>query len=129
MSALIKVSNHLALILPGEPRRHFGSFGLLPLYPSAPTDTPEQVDFLHSSALFRITHITCQTARNRELTDVAFGDVSAPRFGPAMMLTAYCGKWIVGFGAARISFVTFTCSPSLLGVGDPLKRVAQGSGQ
>ncbi|KAH9953604.1 P-loop containing nucleoside triphosphate hydrolase protein [Russula dissimulans] len=59
MSALIKVSNHLALILP------------------APTDTPEQ------------------TARNRELTNVAFRNDSAPKFGPAMLLPAYCGKWIV----------------------------------
>ncbi|KAH9976865.1 P-loop containing nucleoside triphosphate hydrolase protein [Lactifluus volemus] len=50
MSALIKVSNHLALILP---------------------------------------------ARNRELAEVAFPNGTAPRYGPAMLLPAFCGKWIV----------------------------------
>ncbi|KAI0299056.1 P-loop containing nucleoside triphosphate hydrolase protein [Multifurca ochricompacta] len=59
MSALIKVSNHLALILPAH------------------TDTPEQ------------------TTRNRELTEVAFPGGSAPKYGPAMLLPAFCGKFIV----------------------------------
>ncbi|KAI0255595.1 P-loop containing nucleoside triphosphate hydrolase protein [Lactifluus subvellereus] len=59
MSALIKVSNHLALILPAH------------------TDTPEQ------------------TARNRELTEVAFPNGAAPKYGPAMLLPVFCGKWIV----------------------------------
>ncbi|KAI0270605.1 P-loop containing nucleoside triphosphate hydrolase protein [Gloeopeniophorella convolvens] len=59
MSALIKVSNHLALILPAH------------------SDTPEQ------------------TARNRELTEVIFPNGGAPKYGPSMLLPAYCGKWIV----------------------------------
>ncbi|KAI0060152.1 hypothetical protein BV25DRAFT_986960 [Artomyces pyxidatus] len=59
MSALIKISNHLALILP------------------APNDTPEQ------------------TMRNRELSDVAFPKNTAPKYGPAMLLPKFCGKWMV----------------------------------
>ncbi|KAH9012859.1 P-loop containing nucleoside triphosphate hydrolase protein [Lactarius deliciosus] len=59
MSALIKVSNHLALILPAH------------------TDTPEQ------------------TARNRKLTEEAFQGSSAPKYGSAILLPTFCGKWIV----------------------------------
>ncbi|KAH9044878.1 P-loop containing nucleoside triphosphate hydrolase protein [Lactarius hengduanensis] len=59
MSALIKVSNHLALILPAH------------------TDTPEQ------------------TARNRKLTEEAFQGNSAPKYGSAILLPTFCGKWIV----------------------------------
>ncbi|KAI0030843.1 P-loop containing nucleoside triphosphate hydrolase protein [Vararia minispora EC-137] len=59
MSTLIKISNHLALILP------------------SPADTPEQ------------------TARNRELAEIAFGDGMSPKYGQAMLKPEYCGKWIV----------------------------------
>ncbi|KAF9480626.1 hypothetical protein BDN70DRAFT_877317 [Pholiota conissans] len=57
MSVLIKLSNHLALILPG------------------PTDTPEQ------------------TMRNRQLAEIAFPDGNIPKYGAAMLLPEYCGKW------------------------------------
>ncbi|KAF8258164.1 P-loop containing nucleoside triphosphate hydrolase protein [Lactarius quietus] len=59
MSALIKVSNHLALILPAH------------------MDTPEQ------------------TARNRNLTEVAFEGSSIPKYGSAILLPTLCGKWKV----------------------------------
>ncbi|OAX33766.1 hypothetical protein K503DRAFT_699906 [Rhizopogon vinicolor AM-OR11-026] len=59
MSILIKISNHLALILP------------------APNDSPEQ------------------TIRNRELAEVAFPDQPIPKYGTAMLLPQYCGKWVV----------------------------------
>ncbi|TFY76961.1 hypothetical protein EWM64_g7051 [Hericium alpestre] len=59
MSTLIKISNHLALILP------------------APTDTPDQ------------------TLRNRELCKIAFPDDNVPKYGPAMLLPRFCGKWMV----------------------------------
>ncbi|KAH7924359.1 hypothetical protein BV22DRAFT_517474 [Leucogyrophana mollusca] len=59
MSILIKISNHLALILP------------------APSDSPEQ------------------TARHRELAEVAFPGHSIPKYGPAMLQPQFCGKWLV----------------------------------
>ncbi|KAH9948482.1 P-loop containing nucleoside triphosphate hydrolase protein [Amylocystis lapponica] len=59
MSTLIKISNHLALILP------------------SPTDTPDQ------------------TARNRELSQVAFGKDHVPKYGQAVLSTKFCGKWLV----------------------------------
>ncbi|KAG2093025.1 P-loop containing nucleoside triphosphate hydrolase protein [Suillus cothurnatus] len=59
MSILIKISNHLALILP------------------APNDSPEQ------------------TLRNRELAEVAFPDQTIPKYGTAMLLPQFCGKWVV----------------------------------
>ncbi|KAI0077655.1 hypothetical protein K474DRAFT_1642880 [Panus rudis PR-1116 ss-1] len=59
VSALIKVSNHLALILP------------------SPKDSTEQI------------------ARNRELAQIAFPEGGAPKFGPALLVPQYCGKWIV----------------------------------
>ncbi|EPQ55744.1 hypothetical protein GLOTRDRAFT_115984 [Gloeophyllum trabeum ATCC 11539] len=58
MSALIKISNHLALILP------------------APKDTAEQ------------------TARNRELTDLAFANEPQPSYGQASLEPRFCGKWL-----------------------------------
>ncbi|RDX43671.1 hypothetical protein OH76DRAFT_1544375 [Lentinus brumalis] len=58
MSTLIKISNHLALILP------------------SPTDT------------------TDQTARNRELSKLAFGE-NVPKYGPSMLRPEFCGKWQV----------------------------------
>ncbi|KAA1466811.1 hypothetical protein DENSPDRAFT_831699 [Dentipellis sp. KUC8613] len=59
MSTLIKISNHLALILP------------------APTDNAEQ------------------TLRNRELCEIAFPGGDVPKYGPAMLVPKYCGKWMV----------------------------------
>ncbi|KAL0952740.1 hypothetical protein HGRIS_006971 [Hohenbuehelia grisea] len=59
MSVLIKLSNHLALILPG------------------PSDSPEQ------------------TARNRELAEIAFPNQEPPKYGTAMLQPQYCGKWAV----------------------------------
>ncbi|KAI0337673.1 hypothetical protein BDW22DRAFT_1339232 [Trametopsis cervina] len=59
MSALIKISNHLALILP------------------APSDTSDQV------------------IRNRQLAEEIFPQRSMPKFGTAMLLPQYCGKWMV----------------------------------
>ncbi|KDQ54546.1 hypothetical protein JAAARDRAFT_397913 [Jaapia argillacea MUCL 33604] len=59
MTTLIKVSNHLALILP------------------SPKDSPEQ------------------TARNRELSAMAFPDGNAPKYGPAILQPQFCGKWVV----------------------------------
>ncbi|KAI0744759.1 P-loop containing nucleoside triphosphate hydrolase protein [Earliella scabrosa] len=59
MSTLIKISNHLALILP------------------SPTDTPEQ------------------TARNRELSQLAFDSTIIPKYGSAKLLPEFCGKWMV----------------------------------
>lgn len=59
MSTLIKISNHLVLILP------------------SPKDTPEQ------------------TMRNRELAEVAFPHEPTPKYGPSMLLSMYCGKWMV----------------------------------
>ncbi|RPD77013.1 hypothetical protein L226DRAFT_459287 [Lentinus tigrinus ALCF2SS1-7] len=58
MSTLIKISNHLALILP------------------SPTDT------------------TDQTARNRELSRLAFNGI-VPKYGPSMLRPEFCGKWQV----------------------------------
>ncbi|KAI0370889.1 P-loop containing nucleoside triphosphate hydrolase protein [Pilatotrama ljubarskyi] len=59
MSTLIKISNHLALILP------------------SPTDTTEQ------------------TARNRELSRMAFPTGPLPKYGPSMLRPEFCGKWMV----------------------------------
>ncbi|KAI0632843.1 P-loop containing nucleoside triphosphate hydrolase protein [Trametes polyzona] len=59
MSTLIKIANHLALILP------------------APTDTVEQ------------------TARNRELSRLAFPTGPLPKYGPSMLRPEFCGKWMV----------------------------------
>ncbi|KAL1938981.1 hypothetical protein VTO73DRAFT_11134 [Trametes versicolor] len=59
MSTLIKIANHLALILP------------------APTDTIDQ------------------TARNRELSRLAFPTGALPKYGPSMLRPEYCGKWQV----------------------------------
>ncbi|KAI0668887.1 P-loop containing nucleoside triphosphate hydrolase protein [Trametes maxima] len=59
MSTLIKISNHLALILP------------------SPTDTTEQ------------------TARNRELSRLAFPTGPLPKYGPSMLRPEFCGKWMV----------------------------------
>ncbi|PCH43012.1 hypothetical protein WOLCODRAFT_144325 [Wolfiporia cocos MD-104 SS10] len=56
---LIKISNHLALILP------------------SPSDTPEQ------------------TMRNRQLTQVAFSGETPPKYGTAMLMPKFCGKWMV----------------------------------
>ncbi|CCM04135.1 uncharacterized protein FIBRA_06297 [Fibroporia radiculosa] len=56
---LIKISNHLALILP------------------SPSDTPEQ------------------TARNRELSRIAFGNETIPKYGPSILTSRFCGKWTV----------------------------------
>ncbi|KZT66740.1 hypothetical protein DAEQUDRAFT_767713 [Daedalea quercina L-15889] len=59
LTLLIRISNHLALVLP------------------SPGDTPEQ------------------TIRNRELAKIAFPEGSIPKFGPAMMMPEFCGKWLV----------------------------------
>ncbi|CAL1697934.1 unnamed protein product [Somion occarium] len=59
VSALIKVSNHLALVLP------------------SPSDSSEQI------------------ARNRELADIAFPHGRTPKFGPAMLVPDFCGKWMI----------------------------------
>ncbi|KAF9815676.1 hypothetical protein IEO21_04393 [Rhodonia placenta] len=45
--------------------------------PIAPSDSPEQ------------------TARNRELSRVAFGSETIPKYGPAMLVPRFCGKWMV----------------------------------
>jgi hypothetical protein len=91
-------------------------------------DTPEQVGFLHSSFFFHPLHTRFQTARNRELAEVAFPNDSAPKYGPAILLPVYCGKWIVSLEvpACHLSCLNVVLAP---GTRDPLTRVAQGSYQ
>jgi hypothetical protein len=36
-----------------------------------------------------------QTARNRQLAEIAFPDGNIPKYGTAMMQPQYCGKWAV----------------------------------
>jgi hypothetical protein len=62
---------------------------------SAHTDTPDQVDFLLSFSLFHFPHTRLQTARNRELAEVAFPNGTAPKYGPAILKPEFCGKWKV----------------------------------
>ncbi|THH04714.1 hypothetical protein EW145_g5316 [Phellinidium pouzarii] len=59
LTVLLKISNHLALILP------------------SPDDTAEQ------------------TKRNREISKIAFPGESIPKYGPAILLPQFCGKWDV----------------------------------
>ncbi|KAF5345800.1 hypothetical protein D9756_010881 [Leucocoprinus leucothites] len=77
MSILIKLSNHLALILPG------------------PNDSPEQVHrlILIDPTKWKFYISIHQIARNRTLTDIVFPDGNAPKYGAAMMQPRYCGKW------------------------------------
>ncbi|KAG6856842.1 hypothetical protein H0H87_012900 [Tephrocybe sp. NHM501043] len=80
MSILIKLSNHLALILPCV-------FLTLPhpfeqslrsrLSLLAPTDNPEQI------------------TRNRALAEFAFPNGDIPKYGTAMIQPKFCGKWAV----------------------------------
>ncbi|KAL5520387.1 hypothetical protein ACEPAG_9611 [Sanghuangporus baumii] len=59
LTILLKISNHLALILP------------------SPNDTDEQ------------------TKRNREISRIAFTGQDIPKYGPAILLPQFCGKWDV----------------------------------
>ncbi|KAH8114900.1 P-loop containing nucleoside triphosphate hydrolase protein [Phellopilus nigrolimitatus] len=59
LTVLLKISNHLALILP------------------SPNDTEEQ------------------TKRNREVSKIAFKGETIPKYGPAILLPQFCGKWDV----------------------------------
>ncbi|OCB85855.1 hypothetical protein A7U60_g6986 [Sanghuangporus baumii] len=59
LTILLKISNHLALILP------------------SPNDTEEQ------------------TKRNREISRIAFTGEVIPKYGPAILLPQFCGKWDV----------------------------------
>ncbi|EJD04971.1 uncharacterized protein FOMMEDRAFT_154122 [Fomitiporia mediterranea MF3/22] len=59
LTILLKISNHLALILP------------------SPNDTEEQ------------------TKRNREISRIAFQSDTIPKYGPAILLPQFCGKWDV----------------------------------
>ena len=36
-----------------------------------------------------------QTARNRNLAEIAFPEGNIPKYGTAMMQAKYCGKWAV----------------------------------
>ncbi|KZT05235.1 uncharacterized protein LAESUDRAFT_235454 [Laetiporus sulphureus 93-53] len=36
-----------------------------------------------------------QTIRRRELSRIVFGEGSAPKYGPAMLVPEFCGKWLV----------------------------------
>ncbi|KAF9238323.1 P-loop containing nucleoside triphosphate hydrolase protein [Melanogaster broomeanus] len=63
-SILIKISNHLALILPGDALDDRG----------------------------RNSHQK-QTIRHRELAEVAFAGETIPKFGTAMLQPSFCGKW------------------------------------
>ncbi|KAH0833982.1 RAD26-like SNF2 family DNA-dependent ATPase [Lanmaoa asiatica] len=65
-SILIKISNHLALILPEI-----------------------QGSDYTSQSYYK------QTIRHRELAELAFAGESIPKFGTAMMQPSFCGKWTV----------------------------------
>ena len=77
MSTLIKISNHLALILPGASPSFDVSLHLLTLRGLGPNDSPEQV------------------VRNRELSNLVFPAGRVPKYGPAMLRPEFCGKWQV----------------------------------
>jgi hypothetical protein len=91
-------------------------------------DTPEQVGSLYRLSLFHHLHTRFQTARNRELTEIAFPNDSAPKYGPAILLPVYCGKWIVSLeaSACHLSRLNVVLAS---GTRDPLTRMAQGSYQ
>ena len=76
MSTLIKISNHLALILPGM-SSFAGNHTELTRLDTAPGDTTDQIQ------------------RNRELAAEAFPNETPPKYGPAMLNPRYCGKWLV----------------------------------
>ena len=101
MSALIKVSNHLALILPGESCSNHNASQILTPPTLAHMDTPEQVPCPFLLSFLSFNRLVCQIARNRELAEVAFPNGTAPKYGPAMLLPAFCGKWIVSAGVTR----------------------------
>lgn len=80
MSTLIKISNHLALILPCTPLRATNGLNvqLIKCDLTAPTDSGEQLE------------------RHRQLSRAAFGgEHKVPKYGPAMLRPDLCGKWIV----------------------------------
>lgn len=104
MTALIKVSNHLALILPGE--RHFYNHKRCcsSLF-SQRIRTLLSRSNIFTVVHFRFSQLSCsQIARNRELTEVAFPNGTAPKHSPAMLRPDFCGKWIVSLG------ITPSCS-------------------
>ena len=36
-----------------------------------------------------------QVARNKAMSQLAFREGSVPKYGPAMLVPKYCGKWMV----------------------------------
>ena len=50
-----------------------------------------------------------QTKRHREISRIAFAGDCIPKYGPAILIPQYCGKWIVStnfFGANMTLIIT-----------------------
>ena len=103
MSILIKLSNHLGLILPGKSRSNLPGSGQSNNRTSAPIDSPDQVRKFAINWIY-INYV--QTIRNRTLSEVAFPEGGIPKYGAAMMQPQYCGKWAVSSSSNSEAGVT-----------------------
>lgn len=63
---------------------------------TAPNDTEEQVcDTSHDITMSLTRKNSEQTKRHREISRIAFAGERVPKYGPAILVPQYCGKWIV----------------------------------
>ena len=60
--------------------------------------------------------------RNRELAEVAFPNEPTPKYGPSMLLSMYCGKWMVCQKLSDSCILIYAKT----GAGDITSRVAEG---
>lgn len=126
LTTLIKISNHLALILPCKLFLFHALLMSCRLWYclSAPSDTADQVRFnLTQYMLFLIAVTLVQTARHRELSRVAFGNESIPKYGPAMLVPRFCGKWMVC--RCMLFCLVLVTEIFLIGAGGPVERLAE----
>jgi hypothetical protein len=97
IATMIKISNHLCLILPC--RLSQPPFGDSLTFSLDHKDNHEQVRATDSPPRRAWADEIHQNQRNREWTNIAFPDEdTAPRYGTAMLQPDLCGKWLVRAG-------------------------------